>query len=220
MRKLALALIAAPVLYILAGFLGALVPGAVADVPGARTSLIGLARGAVHYDLLLPLTDETRAAFGFVARDGLPIDHPDAEWLVLGWGAAGFYTAVGRFADVTAPVLWRASTGDEAVLRLDLAGDVSGVEGLTWIEASPAQVAALREVVLQAFRRDAGSSPMALPSGAQRQTHLFYRAEGRFHLFHTCNAWIGETLRAAGLPFGAWTPTTQAVSFSLWWNRE
>lgn len=34
----------------------------------------------------------------------------------------------------------------------------------------------------------------------------------------TCNVWVGERLRRAGLPFGNWTPTPQAVRLSLWWN--
>lgn len=220
MRKLALALIAGPVFYVLAGFAGALFPGPVAEVPGARTEVIGLARGPIHYDLLIPLTDATRAEFGFLARDGLPVDHPKARWVVVGWGAEGFYRTVGSYADVTASVAWRAVTGDDAVLRLDLAGDVTGIEGLSWIDASPAQIAALRKAVLAGFARDAAGAPVALPPAEWGEGHLFYRARGRFHLFHTCNAWLGETLRAAGLGFGIWTPTTQAVSLSLWWNRS
>lgn len=219
LRYLVLALIAAPVFYLLAGFLGAVLPGAVADVGGAPTERIALARGPIHYDILLPLTPETRAAFGFARTAGLPVDYPEAEWLVLGWGAEGFYTTVGAYADVTPPVLWRAVTGDAAVLRLDLAGDVSGVAGLDWIDVSSAEIAALRQVVLAALERDASGQPQALPPAPWGQSHVFFRATGRFTLFHTCNAWVGEALRAAGIRFGLWTPTTQAVSLSLWWNR-
>jgi hypothetical protein len=45
---------------------------------------------------------------------------------------------------------------------------------------------------------------------------VFYRAKGRFNILHTCNAWTGEVLRAAGIRFGLWTPTTQAVKLGLW----
>lgn len=213
-----LALIAAPVFYVIAGFVGAVVPGTVAPVNGARTEVIGLARGPIHYDILLPLTPQTRDDFGFAMAQGLPVDHPRAEWLVLGWGAAGFYTTVGSYGDITPGVLWRAAAGDAAVLRLDLAGDVSGVPGLRWIEVSPAQIAALRQVVLAAFARDVAGQPISVPPAPWGQTHVFYRAVGRFHLLHTCNAWVGETLRAAGIAQGVWTPTTQALALSLWWN--
>ncbi len=219
MKRVVLALIAAPVFYILAGFVGAVVPGPVADVRGAATEVIGLARGPIHYDILLPLTPETRAAFGFAKAQGLPVDLPQAEWLVVGWGSAGFYTLVGAYSDMTPGVVWTAATGDAAVLRLDLAGDVSGIDSLTWLDASPAQIAALRRVVLDNFVRDAVGDVQAIPPAPWGQTHVFYRATGAFHLLHTCNAWVGEVLRAAGIAQGIWTPTTQALSLSLWWHR-
>lgn len=218
MRRVLLTLIAAPVFYVLAGFAGAVAPGPVAQVGGAPTEVIGLARGPIHYDILLPLTPETRDAFGFAMAQGLPMDHRQAEWLVLGWGADGFYTTVGTYSHVTPGVVWRGVTGDAAVLRLDLAGDVSTVQGLRWLEVSAAQIAALRQVALAEFDRDAAGQPIAIPPAPWGQTHVFYRARGRFHLLHTCNAWVGEALRAAGIAQGLWTPTTQALSLSLWWH--
>lgn len=220
MRRGLLALIAAPVFYVLAGFLGALSPGHVTAVGGAPTARIGLARGPLHYDLLLPLTDDSRAAFGFLDDGGLPVYDRRAIWLVVGWGAEAFYTSVERYSDVTAPVLWRAVTGDDPVLRFDLAGDVSGVSGLEWIDASPAQITALQAAILRQVSRDYQGVAIRLPPVSAGQTHLFYRANGRFDLFHTCNDWIGARLRDAGLPFGAWTPTTQAVALSLWWHGD
>lgn len=195
-----------------------MIPGPIAEVKGAPTERIGLARGPIHYDFLLPLTPALRETFAFASEAGLPVDHPDAEWLVLGWGAEGFYTTVGTYADMTAPVLWRAVTGDHAVLRLDLAGDVTGVEGIDWIDASPAQIEALAHVARAAFLAGPDGQPVRLPPAPWGQSHAFYRAEGSFSIFHTCNAWAGETLRAAGFRFGLWTPTTQAVKLSLWWN--
>lgn len=219
MWRALLALIAVPVFYVLAGFLGAVLPGPAAPIAGAPTERIGLARGPIHYDILLPLTPGLRRGFGFAKAAGLAMDHPQAEWLVLGWGAEGFYTTVGSYADLTPGALWRAVTGDAAVLRLDLAGDVSGVEGIDWIEASAAQIDALARVARAAFEPGPDGQPQALPPAPWGQRHVFYRASGRFSIWHTCNAWAGETLRAAGIRFGLWTPTTQALSLSIWWNR-
>lgn len=219
MRTILLALIAAPVSYILAGFAGALIPGATAVVPGAPTEEIGLARGPIHYDILLPLTPDTRAAFGFAEDAGLPMRHPQAEWLVVGWGSEAFYTTVGSYADMTPGVLWQAATGDAAVLRLDLAGEVSGIADIDWLEVSPAQITRLLEGVLAALERDSAGQPMALPPAPWGQGHVFYRATGQFNIFHTCNVWAGEMLRAAGISFGLWTPTMQAVRLSQWWNH-
>ena len=45
--------------------------------------------------------------------------------------------------------------------------------------------------------------PAAAGYGA---TDIFYPAHGRFSLIKSCNVWVGEGLKAAGLPTGLWTP--------------
>jgi hypothetical protein len=37
-------------------------------------------------------------------------------------------------------------------------------------------------------------------------TDLFFSARGRFSLVKSCNVWVGNGLKAAGLPTGLWTP--------------
>jgi uncharacterized protein (TIGR02117 family) len=218
--RLLTALVAAPLAYVAAGFAGAVIPGNHAQIEGARTERIGLARGPIHYDLLLPMTADTRADFGFAAGQGLEIANPRAEWLVVGWGAKEFYTTVGTFADLSAGAVFRAVSGDDAVLRLDLAGHIEDVAAVQWLDASPAQIAALRKISLQALGRDSAGQPIAIAQPNWGQGHLFYAANGRFHLGHTCNAWVGETLRAAGFALGEWTPTPQSLSLSLHWFAE
>ena len=43
-------------------------------------------------------------------------------------------------------------------------------------------------------------------------THdVFYDARGAYTLVDNCNAWIGDTLAAAGVPMGRWTPFAGGV---------
>ena len=213
-------LISVPLLYLLATLVGALVPGVSADLSGERLHRVGLARGPIHYDLLLPLTPDLRAAFAFAEAAGTPVQHPDAQWLVVGWGAEQFYTATEDLGDMALAPVWQAVTGDRAVLRLDLAGALTDLPGLSWIFLSDAQLAALIGTVEGSFSRDAAGAPIPLGGEGFGDYDAFFRAEGQFNIFHTCNQWIGETLRAAGVPFGIWTPTPQAVSLSLWWHGD
>ena len=39
----------------------------------------------------------------------------------------------------------------------------------------------------------------------------FYPAEGKFHVFHNCNTWVAEALRAGGLPMSQFTITAGSV---------
>ena len=94
-------LVAIPFFYLVFGLFGGLVPGAVANVHGGPVVEIGLARGPIHYDFLLPLTDDIRQRFAFAEAAGVPISHPKAKWVVVGWGARQFYMRTDR------PAIWR-----------------------------------------------------------------------------------------------------------------
>ncbi len=210
------ALISLPILYVCASILGAILPGPHPQIEGAPTARIALARGPIHYDILLPLTDATRAAFAFAEAAGVPLSDPNARYLIVGWGSRGFYTTTGTYADLTLRKIWDAATGDSGVLHLDVAGDLAHVPDLVWLRASDAQLALLTHVIIASLTPDAAGNPTPLDA-RYSQTDAFFAAKGAFHLLHTCNVWVGETLRAAGIPFGAWTPTPQSVTLSAWW---
>lgn len=214
---LATLILSLPLVFVLAGLVGALLPGAFEPAQGAPTARIGLLRGPIHYDFLLPLTPELRETFGFAAEGGLPVQDARAEWLIVGWGAEAFYTTTGSYGDLNANAVWRALTGDAAVMRLDLVGHLDpaqAVPGLSWLDLPPAALQRLAG----AIAGDLGAVPVLMPGLALGESDIFYRARGRFNPGRTCNVWVGEMIRAAGLPFGKWTPTPQAVDLAIWWN--
>lgn len=211
------AIICLPLIYAGAATVGALLSGASAALPSGSENLIGLVRGPIHYDFLLPLSADLRARYGFAEAAGVPVRNPQAEWLLVGWGAAGFYTTARSYADISVAAVARAVTGDAAVLHLDVAGDVSHVDGIAYLTLSDGQFAALLTAIDASFQHDQTGAALALPQHFGPHD-AFFAAKGRFHLFHTCNDWLGETLRAAGVPFGAWTPTPQAVALAVNWH--
>lgn len=208
-RLIALTL-ALPVLYLAASFLLPLVPGPGPDLSGPPAHTIGLLQGPIHTDILFPLTPETRARFAFAEAAGVPLNHPDARWLLLGWGSAAFYTTAGTYADITASAVLTAATGDDAVIRLDALGPLPPLPNLRFLQLSEAQFQALLTQTTAAL-----SSQTRLDHPGLTGTDAFFPARGHFHLFRTCNVWLGETLRASGIPFGLWTPANWSVTLSL-----
>ena len=139
------------------------------------------------------------------------------HWLVVGWGSRAFYTATGTYADLNLGSIWPALTGDAATLHLDVTGDVEDLDAITWVTLSQTQLAALTQAVTATFTRDSAGNPIALAAPPFGPTDAFFAAEGHFNVLNTCNVWIGSMLRAAGLDFGAWTPTPQSIAFSARW---
>ena len=213
--KLLAGLIALPTLYLLASLLLPLIPGPGPDLSGPLTRQIGLLQGPIHTDILFPLTPEVRTRFAFAEAAGVPVNHPDAQWLVFGWGSAAFYTTAGTYADITVSAVLTAATGDDAVIRLDVLGPLPPLENLRFLRLSEAQFQALLD---QASAALASETRLNLPGFTG--TDAFFPAHGHFSALRTCNVWLGETLRASGIPFGLWTPTNWSVSLALWSNAQ
>jgi uncharacterized protein (TIGR02117 family) len=211
--RLALVTLALPVLYLLASVALPLIPGPGPDLPGPPAHTIGLLQGPIHTDILFPLTAETRARFDFAETAGVPLNHPEAEWLIFGWGSAAFYTTAGTYVDITASAVLTAATGDDAVIRLDAVGPLPDLPNLRFLRLSDAQYQALLTRTEATF---AAQDPLSHPGFTG--TDAFFPAHGNFHLFRTCNVWLGETLRASGIPFGLWTPANWSVTLSLDWH--
>lgn len=208
--RFALLTLALPVLYLLASVILPIIPGPGPNLSGPLTRQIGLLQGPIHTDILLPLTPEVRARFAFAEAAGVPMNHPDAEWLMLGWGSAAFYTTAGTYADITASAVLTAATGDDAVIRLDALGPLPPMENLRFLDLSQPQFDALLGLTAATL---AGTT--RLDHAGFTGTDAFFPAHGHFSLFRTCNVWLGETLRASGIRFGLWTPANWSVTMSL-----
>jgi hypothetical protein len=128
---------------------------------------------------------------------------------MVGWGAEDFYTTVGSYADISFGATWKGVTGDRSVLRLEAFGRVRA-DAIEWLRLSSEEFDALTASI----RADVAPGERTIDVPGRPGSAFFASAEP-FHLFRTCNVWVGEKLRAAGLPFGRWTPTTWAVRLSL-----
>jgi uncharacterized protein (TIGR02117 family) len=194
-----------PLVYFLSGTIGGLLRTG-EQPPDSGGVEIALFAGQIHTDILIPATPQVRDRFGFLAGAGMPINHPEVAWISIGWGARDFYTTTGEYSDLSMQPIWRAITGDDAVMRVDLAGPLRADLDVTRLRLTPKQFALLLDEVSAGFSAD---HPINHPGF--NATDRFYPATGRFHLFRTCNAWVGDVLRKAGVRVGIWTPFTWSL---------
>ncbi|WP_284163709.1 TIGR02117 family protein [Frigidibacter sp. SD6-1] len=215
-------LVAATVVFLAATVLGGLIAGPVGGPRGGAghpAREVGLLAGAIHNDFVFPLDPDLRRRFQFAEQGGVPVGHPDARWLIVGWGARAFYTTTGTMADIAPGAVWRAVIGDASVLRVEVWRDVdlAGLPTYRRLALTEAQYQALIAGIEAEFARDrATGSPVLVQAPGFYEGDAFFAGRTRFHLFNTCNVWVGRQLRAAGIRFGIWTPATWSVNLSQW----
>lgn len=204
-------------LYLIAALAGAVLPNRAPVLPMTTDSYrVGIVKGPIHADLLVPLTPALRQSFAFAERAGVLVQDPRAEWLLLGWGAQEFYTTVGRYSDVTIQAVWKGVTGDDSVMRIESVGRIDDLSSVALLDLTPAQFDALTAAILDGFAQGLDGSPIALAHPGFSRTDAFFTAKDRFHMFRTCNVWLSDLLAKAGVPFGRWTPAPFAVRLAHW----
>lgn len=181
----------------------------------AETRRILLLANPIHTDIAIPLDDETRTAFAFLAAHGLPVNDPAARWLIFGWGGRAFYIETPTWADLKPVPVFRALTLDRSVMHVDIvAGIDEGEPSVTGYELDAAQFRGLSDFIDASFVRTSGDVAV-VPDAGYGNYDQFFEANGSFNALLGCNTWTARALRAAGLRTGLWNPLPQTLALSL-----
>lgn len=127
-------------------------------------------------------------------------DFPDATYLSLGWGDAEYYPARQPTFDMTL----RAALGPTRAV-VHLAGlrshpsDVFPKDEVVALRISADGFHNLIKYLDRTFARNGAKRARSIAPGLHAFSR-FYRANGEFHLFNTCNTWTARGLQAAGWP--------------------
>jgi uncharacterized protein (TIGR02117 family) len=207
-----LVLVALIGLYLLAAWLLAKVPvNAGAAQPKDGIPIYLLSNG-VHTDLVLPLVSTEHDWRDLV--DPTHAARPDslARWVAFGWGDKGFYLNTPTWADLTASTALKAAFGLGGT-AMHLTYHRSLAEGLLChrILLSPEGYAKLVAYISSGFARDAAGGAIRITGAHYTTSDVFYEAVGRYHLFHTCNGWTNNGLKACGAKACLWTPFQSGV---------
>lgn len=163
-----------------------LLPVAVSATGTGGTRIL-LLSGPIHTDIAIPLTDETRARFGFVEAAGVPLAHPQAEWLIFGWGGRSFYLETPTWSELKAGPVFKALTLDRSVMHVDIAGRIVEPQAaVSGFELNEAGYDRLLEFVAESFTREAGAV-VPVEGFSYNGNDRFFEAGGSFNALLGCN---------------------------------
>jgi uncharacterized protein (TIGR02117 family) len=204
-------------LFVAAVILGTFVPrplfSAQADVP--KEVAIYVASNPIHTDIIIPADSQTRSTFAFLA-DALPLDNPNVEWIIFGWGGRSFYIETPTWSAMRPEPLLRALTLDAATMHVELLGGLNKDNpSLIELRISKENLAKLRAAMFSSFKVDTAGKPQLIKGAAYGNYDQFYEANGYFNALVGCNTWTARMLRVAGLRTGLWNPFPQSLRLSL-----
>jgi uncharacterized protein (TIGR02117 family) len=198
--------------------LGTLVPrpllGVAAD-EGPKTRRILVLSNPIHTDIAVPVDDEVVETFGFLLRDGMPLDAPEVKYLVFGRGSREFYIATPTWDQLRPLPLLRGLTLDRAAMHIDIAGAIAEPHpDVAGFEVDERQFTAMLAYIRDSFFDDA-EGPLIIPGVGYGRFDKFYEADGTFTALLGCNTWTARALREAGITTGLWNPLPATLRWSL-----
>ncbi|TPJ10249.1 TIGR02117 family protein [Mesorhizobium sp. B2-7-3] len=217
MRKLLRFLAILVAALVLAVSLGTLVPRplwpAAAAGEGIRHILV--LKNPIHTDIAIPVDDEVRRRFRFLADAGLPSDAPEVRYLVFGWGGRAFYLETPTWSQLKALPAIKALTLDASVMHVAVAGNIPEPHpDVAGFDVGEDRFAALLDFIEASFQ-EGPNGPIVIDNAAYSNFDRFYEANGRFNALIGCNTWTAAALRTAGLRTGWWNPLPVSLGLSM-----
>ena len=217
LRRVLLGVVIAVVAAVALAALGTVIPHPFTRTfdDAAPTRRILVISNTIHTDIAIPAGPESTAFFAELEAAGLPLQHPDARWLLFGWGGRSFYLETPNLTDIKPGPLFRALTIDSSVMHVDVIGELAeGDPNVTAVDLSEEAYADLLVAMAGSFARD-GGQVQPIEGYAFGVVDRFFVAEGAFNALLGCNTWTARMLREAGVSTGFWNAIPPSLVASL-----
>jgi uncharacterized protein (TIGR02117 family) len=207
-----LALLGAIALYLLLAFTLSRIGVPAEEAGGDEVTAYILSNG-VHTDIVVPVRTAWHDWSHHLPFANTSGRDSTAAWVAFGWGDKGFYLETPTWADLTARVAFKAMLAlGTSAMHVTYHHELREGPLCKQLHLSREQYDRLASFVMSSFRRDPDGRMQHIATNANYGPHdAFYEGVGRYHLFHTCNTWANNALKACGQKACLWTPTDSGI---------
>lgn len=162
-----------------------------------KTETIYLSTNGVHLDIILKADNLSTGL-----KNGLL---GEAKYYGFGWGEENFYLNTPTWGDLTFKNGFRALfLPSDSLMHIKR---INAPES-DWLAVPLSQnkLNKLNKQLETKFATNEAGKKIHLPDTGYTKTDDFYRANGSYTLFYTCNTWANDVFKASGLKASYWTP--------------
>jgi uncharacterized protein (TIGR02117 family) len=206
--------LAVPLLYLLAALVGSLIPVNRSWAEPAKGITIYLADNGIHSDIVMPVSAGGLDWTKVVPKEGFRSSMRHSKWIAFGSGEERVYLDTPRWRDIRLSTIWAALTGGRRVMHVEYVRDPAYTA--REIRLRPEEYRRLWAAVRSDMTLDERGRAQRLPNGGYGCCDGFFRTGGKASALRTCNSWVADRLRLAGVKTSLWPPFTQGL---LWRYR-
>ncbi len=160
---------------------------------------IYLTSSAVHADIIVPkktATVDWQTAFGNTLVYGAI---SNASHLAFGWGDRGFFLQTETWDDLKLSVGLKALfLPSQSSMHVSFIRPEQYVDKVA-VTITQKQYQKLSNFIDRSFEKGADGEYVQIQGYAYWNNDAFFNAQGQYHLFNTCNSWVGRALRESGV---------------------
>lgn len=160
---------------------------------------IYLSTNGVHLDIIIPVDDMDSGLL-----EGIKRKQSD-RYLSFGWGDENFYINTPTWGDLTFTNACKALFFRSSTL-MHVTRYQSPLSDWVEIKISEAELDEMNDYLQNSFGTNESGMKILLKDQGYSSIDDFYKAEGSYSCFNTCNSWVNTGFKQSGLKSCLWTP--------------
>jgi uncharacterized protein (TIGR02117 family) len=201
--------LALPALYLVTALVGSLIPVNAGWTEPADGTTVYIADNGIHADIVMPVKGLGLDWAPLVPGSDFGSVPPDARWIAFGAGEERVYLETPSWRDIAPRTIWSALTGGNRVMHVEYVSNTN--YAARQIRLRPEEYRRLWAAIRADFALDANGRPQRIDHPGYGCCDGFYRAQGRASAVRTCNSWVADRLRLAGVRTSLWPPFVQGL---------
>ncbi len=169
----------------------------------------------VHTDIVVPVKTELIDWSQSIKFEHTTGKDSTAKFVGFGWGDKGFYLETPTWADLKFSVAFKAAFAlSKSAIHATFHHTMQEGEQCKSIRIDKDEYRQLIDYISGSFQKTETGEPLYIPTNANYgTTDAFYEATGSYSLFHTCNTWANNALKACGQKAALWTPFDTGIFY-------
>ena len=213
--RIALGVLAIPLLYLFAALIGALIPVNADWREPEQGVTVYIANNGVHADLVLPANAEGLDWRPLLPQSDAANVPAKSEWIAFGAGERRVYLETPTWGDLTIETAAIALTGGERVMHVQWTANPA--YSAREMRLTPEQYRRLWASIRSEFELSPDGKPIRIDHPGYGFGDAFYNGKGKANAISTCNQWSADRLRVAGVGAPLWSPFVQGL---VWRYRD
>ena len=169
----------------------------------------------VHTDVVMPVKTDYKDWSQSIPYKNTRADDTTLSYLAVGWGDKGFYLQTPTWADLKFSTAFKAGFGlGTAAVHATFYKSLEEGDRCVKLDIDKGQYRRLVAFIENSLKTDLLGQPIVIPTEARYDNDdAFYEAKGHYSLFHTCNTWTNNALKACGQKACWWTPFEDGIFY-------